>query len=183
MLMKRTLFWIAGGLLLGALIHLVVILTLPGAATRDVWHRLEDVAPIETMTVLDPITPGQANPFGLDPELIYGVCRLELGDGPGIVNGELPLAFWSVAVFDRAGHVIYSTTNRSGSGAILDMGLFNPAQTRLLAEQRFEIEEGLLIVEAGGNEVAVVVRLAPPYPAMRARYREALSNLSCQTIQ
>ena len=56
MLMKRTLFWIAGGLLLGALIHLVVILTLPGAATRDVWHRLEDVAPIETMTVLDPIT-------------------------------------------------------------------------------------------------------------------------------
>jgi hypothetical protein len=29
----------------------------------------------------------------------------------------------------------------------------------------------------------VVVRLAPPHPAMRERYRDALANLSCDTIQ
>jgi uncharacterized membrane protein len=181
--MSRLLFWIFGGLVLGGLIHLVVILTLPGAATRDIWHRFEAAAPLETLVVFDDIAPGEANPLGLDPELLYAVCRLELGDGPGIVNGQLPLAFWSVSVFNRQGNVIYSTTNRSGSGALLDMGLFNPAQTRLLAEQRFEIDEGLLIVEAGGNDATVVVRLAPPHPAMRERYRDALANLSCDTIQ
>lgn len=181
--MSRLLFWILGGVVLGGLIHLVVILTLPDAAVRDVWHRLEAVAPLETFVVFDDLAPGEANPMGLDPELLYGVCRLELGDGPGIVNGDLPLAFWSVAVFNANGHVIYSTTNRSGSGDLLDMGLFNPAQTRLLAEQRFEIDEGLLIVEAQGNDVAVVVRLAPPHRAMRERYRDALSQLSCSTIR
>lgn len=181
--MSRLLFWIVGGAVLGGLIHLVVILTLPGAATRDIWTRLETAAPLETLVVLDDIAPGQPNPLGLDPELLYGVCRLELGDGPGIVNGQLPLAFWSVSVFNRDGHVVYATTNRSGSGQLLDMGIFNPAQTRLLAEQRFEIDEGLLIVEAGGNDVAVVVRLAPPHRAMRDRYREALAALSCGTIR
>ena len=181
--MSRLLFWIVGGVVLGGLIHLVVILTLPGAATRNIWNRFEDIAPLETLVVLDDIAPGEPNPLGLDPELLYGVCRLELGDGPGVVNGQLPLAFWSVAVFNAKGHVIYATTNRSGSGQLLDMGIFNPAQTRLLAEQRFEIDEGLLIVEAGGNQVAVVVRLAPPHRAMRESYREALSGLSCATIR
>lgn len=180
--MIRTLVWLVGGLVLGALIHIVVILTLPGSATRDVWHRLDALAPLETTIVLDDLAPGEANPMGLDPELLYAVCRLQLDDGPGIVNGSLPLTFWSVAVFNPQGHVIYATTNRSGSGALLDMGVFNPAQTRLLAEQRFEIEDGLLIVEAGGNEVAVVVRLAPPHPDMRDRYRTALEALSCETI-
>lgn len=179
----KTLFWIAGGLTLGILIHLAVILTLPDAASRDLWHRLEAMTPIESAIVLDDLTPAADNPLGLDPELLYGVCRLDIGDGPGIVNAPLPPTFWSVAVINRQGHVVYSTTNRSGSGTYLDMGLFNPAQTRLLAEQRFEIHDGLLIVEADSNELAVVVRLAPPYPAMRDRYRGLLENLTCETIR
>lgn len=181
--MTRLLFWIAGGLLLGGLIHLIVILNLPGAATHDIWNRFEEIAPLETLVVLGDVESGEPNPLGLDPELLYGVCRLDLGDGPGVVNGQLPLAFWSVAVFNRDGHVIYSTTNRAGSGQLLDMGIFNPAQTRLLSEQRFEIDEGLLIVEADGNDVAVVVRLAPPHQAMRERYREALAALNCGIIR
>lgn len=181
--MNKTLFWIFGGLILGGLIHLVTILTLPNSATRDTWHRLEAIAPLETTVVLDDIAPGSPNPLGLDPELLYAVCRLELGDGPGIINGNLPLAFWSVAVFNPRGHVIYATTNRSGSGTFIDMGIFNPSQTRLLAEQRFEIEDGLLIVEAGGNDIAAVIRLAPPHPTMRDRYRAMLAAINCETIR
>lgn len=181
--MRRLVVWCLAGVMLGLLIHLVAILTLPGQATRDVWHRLEGVNAVEQMVVLDEIAPGTPNPLGLDPELIYGVCQLSLRDGPGVVSGTLPLAFWSVAVFGRNGHVIYSTTNRSGSGQTLDMGIFNPAQTRLLAERRFEIEEGLLIVESPGDDVMVVVRLAPAHHAMRGRYAQSLAGLDCETIR
>lgn len=181
--MSRWLFWAVGGLVLGGLIHLMVIITLPDAATRGVWDRLSTIAPPETLVVVDDIGPNAPNPLGLDPELLYGVCRLELNDGPGIVSGALPLAFWSVAVFNPSGHVIYSTTNRSGSGELLDMGLFNPSQTRLLAEQRFEINEGLLIVETGGDDAIAVIRLAPPHPSMRERYRDILASLACRTLR
>jgi uncharacterized membrane protein len=181
--MKRLLIWLFAGAMLGGLIHLIVILTLPGMATRDLWNRLAVLEAVETFKVLEDIPPGAPNPLGLDPELVYGICQLDLRDGPGIVNGPLPLAFWSVGVFNRQGHVIYATTNRSGSGQAIDMGIFNPAQTRLLAEQRFEIADGLLIVEAPGNNVMVVMRLAPPHRAMRERYAEALANLECATIR
>lgn len=181
--MKRFLLWVLAGAMLGGLIHLVVILTLPGMATRDLWHRLAALEAVETFKVLEDIAPGAPNPLGLDPELVYGLCQLDLRDGPGIVNGQLPLAFWSVAVFNRQGHVIYATTNRSGSGEAIDMGIFNPVQTRLLAEQRFEIADGLLLVEAPGNDVMVVLRLAPPHKVMRDRYAEALAGLECTTIR
>ncbi|WP_196259268.1 DUF1254 domain-containing protein [Pelagibacterium limicola] len=181
--MKRLLLWLLAGVMLGLAIHLIVILTLPGAATRDLWSRLALLDAVETFKVLDDIPPGAPNPLALDPELVYGICQLDLQDGPGIVNGALPLAYWSVAVFNRQGHVIYATTNRSGSGETIDMGIFNPVQTRLLAEQRFEIADGLLLVESPGNDVIVVLRLAPPHRAMRERYADALGALECATIR
>lgn len=181
--MNRFLLSLLAAIILGGLIHLIVILTLPNMATRDIWNRLAAYDAMETMVVLEAVEAGAPNPLGLDPELVYGVCQLALRDGPGVVSGQLPLAFWSVAVFNRAGHVIYATTNRSGSGQALEMGIFNPAQTRLLAEQRFEIEEGLLIVESAGNDVFVVVRLAPPHDAMRERYANALRNLQCASVR
>ncbi|MCD7059435.1 DUF1254 domain-containing protein [Pelagibacterium xiamenense] len=183
--MTRLFVWIFGGLLLGGLIHLVVILALPHLATRDLWSQVAALGTLENMTPIAAPAPGEPNPLGLDPALLYGVCQIDLDAGPGVVNGTLPLSFWSLAVFDRQGQIVYSTTSRSGSGVgrTLDMGIFNPAQMRLLAEQRFEIEEGLLIVEAPSDDVMVVIRLAPAHDAMRARYRDMLDQLRCLTIR
>ena len=63
-----------------------------------------------------------------------------------------------------------------------DLGLFNPVQTRLLAEQKIDIEQGLLIVESAADNVFVVVRLAPEQPVMRERYEAALTGLACGNI-
>jgi uncharacterized membrane protein len=128
------------------------------------------------------VAAGQPNPLQLDPELAYAVCRLDLRQGPGTVAGRLPQVFWSVAVYGRNGTVVYSTTNRDSTTTLLDLGLFNPAQTRLLAEQKLDVAEGLLIVEAQEDDLMVVVRLAPPHPAMRARYEQALSALKCGNL-
>src|SRR5690606_13046100 len=117
----------------------------------------------------------EPNPLRLDPELTYAVCEIDLRKGPGLLRGTLPLAFWSVAVYAPSGAIIYSTTNRDGIGTTLELGIFNPAQTRLLAEQKLDVAEGLLIVEANVDDILAVVRLAPAHQAMRERYEAALS--------
>lgn len=180
--MIRTLLYLLAGLLLGGIIHLVVILTLPLQATRDVWSKISALNAVNRIEILPDVAQGQPNPLGLDPELTYAVCQVNLSPGPAVVSGIMPDAFWSLAVFNRAGIVVYSTTNRDGIGQTLDLGIFNPTQTRLLAEQELETPEGLLIVESRDDEVFVVVRLAPPHRAMRERYKTALSNLTCGNI-
>lgn len=178
----RLVLWILGGVVAGLIIHLLVILTLPMVSTRTVWDKLPQIAHADVMYVLDPVEPGAPNPLGLDPTIDYGVCKLDLRKGPGEIVGDLPDAFWSVAVFDPSGVVVYSTTNRSASGQSLELGVFNDAQTRLLSQQKIPVDEGLLIVQSHSDDIHVVVRLAAPYQAMRERYRTALKGLTCRNI-
>jgi uncharacterized membrane protein len=181
--MVRTGLYVLAGTLLGLAIHLVVILALPALAGNGVFARL---AAIDTAgkTQLIPVpAAGEPNPFRLDPGLSYAVCRLDLRNGPGELAGVLPVGFWSVAVYDPAGTVIYSTTNRDSIGQSLDLGVFDAAQTRLLAEQKINIAAGLLIVESKTDDVFVVVRLAPPQPVMRPRYEAQLAKLACRNIR
>lgn len=180
--MIRTVLWLLAGLVLGGIIHIAVILALPALSATAAWDRVAALGSAAGPTVLPAAKAGEPNPLRLDPELAYAVCRVDLRNGPASVSGTLPQAFWSVAVYGRNGTVVYSTTNRDGIGTQLDLGVFNPAQTRLLAEQKLDVAEGLLIVEATEDDLVVLVRLAPPHPEMRARYEKALTGLKCGTI-
>jgi uncharacterized membrane protein len=183
MLMVRSALYVVGGLLLGLVIHLVVILTLPGLASNNVASKLTAIGQLNKTVLLADVTPGAANPLRLDPNLVYAMCRLDLTSGPGELAGTLPLAFWSVAVYDKSGTVLYSTTNRDGIGQTLDLGIFDQGQTRLLAEQKIDVADGLLIVESNSDQVYVVVRLAPEQQVMRDRYKAQLARLGCHNIK
>ncbi len=177
--MTRTFMWLLAGAVLGGIIHIIVILTLPALAERTVWTRVEALNASNRMVVLSPVEAGADNPFSLDPLLIYGLCQIDLSKDPAFIGGVMPDAFWSIAIVDRAGTVLYSTTNRDGIGRTLQMGIFNAAQTRLLAQQQIEISEGLLVVEAQSDDLFAVVRLAPPFTAVRGRYASDLAKITC----
>lgn len=179
--MMRTLLWLLGGVLLGGVIHIVVILSLPALAEDTVWTRVSALDAKNRMVVLPRVEPDAPNPFGLDPALTYGICQVDLGEGPGYMSGVMPDAFWSVALFNPQGIVTYSTTNRDGIGKTLELGIFNAAQTRLLAQQQLDIEEGTLVVEAASDDLFVLIRLAPPHQAMRVRFERELSEIRCGT--
>lgn len=177
--MTRFLLWLLGGVVLGGIVHIMVILTLPVLDEDTAWTRIAALGADDRMVILPEVAAGQANPLGLDPEVVYGVCRIDLAPGPAYLRGTLPEAPWSVALFNEAGVVTYSTTNRDGIGQTLDLGIFNAAQTRLLAQQQLEVAEGVLIVESARDRLFAVVRLLPPQRAMRARLAAALADVSC----
>jgi uncharacterized membrane protein len=175
----RALLWLLSGVLLGVVIHIAVILMLPALATDTLWSRVAAPLPLDKVSVLPAVQPGSANPLGLDPLLTYAVCRINLSAGPGLISGTLPDASWSFAVLGPSGTIDYSTTNSEGVGKNLDVGIFNADQTHLLAEQKIDVADGLLIIEADHDDVLVVVRLAPPQQAMRQRYEQMLSKINC----
>jgi len=177
--MMRILLWLLGGLFLGGIIHIVVILGLPLLAEENTWSRISALEAKNRMLILPPVEAGKPNPLQLDPELVYGLCRVDLAEGPAYLSGRLPDAFWSLAIFNEAGIVTYSTTNRDGIGQTVELGIFNAAQTRLLAQQQLDIEEGLLVVEAQTDQLAILVRLSPPHEVMRPRFAERLAAIEC----
>ncbi|VAW17746.1 hypothetical protein MNBD_ALPHA12-231 [hydrothermal vent metagenome] len=175
----RIFLWLAASIFLGVIIHLVVILSMPALAPNTTWSRIARLDALEKMLVLNDIEPLKPNPLQLDPELIYAVCRLSLSNGPGVIRGELAGDFWSVGVFDASGRAVYGTTNRSANGQKLQLGIFNQAQTRLLAQQKLDISEGLLVVESKLDDIFIVLRMAPAFAQLRPRYKEQLAKISC----
>lgn len=180
--MIRFLLWCVAGVIVGFIVHLAAIIALPLVTTNQVWASVEALDAWGRVVALEHPKVGDPNPLGLDPEIAYAVCQFDLAQGPGVFAGELPSDFWSLGIFNDKAVAIYSTTNRSGVGNSLELGIFNAAQTRLLAAQQFEIEEGLLIVESNQDALFAIVRLAVPHPVMRARYEAALSELQCGHI-
>lgn len=181
--MVRTALWLLAGLLLGGIVHIIVVLTLPALAEETIWTRIQALDAQNRVVVLPPVEAGGDNPLGLDPQMVYGICQVDLSAGPATMNGLLPDAFWSVAVHDSDGRIVYSTTNRDGIGKALDLGIFNAAQTRLLAQQEIDIHEGLLIVESPADALFITLRLAPPHPAMRPRFAEELAKVACGVME
>lgn len=181
--MIRVLLWIIGGAGLGILVHLIVILTMPSVSEINIWTRISALSEIETLTILDDLDAQSSNELHLDPELIYGICKLDLSKGVGVINARLPDSFWSVSIFDAMGRAIYGTTNRSSLNQILMLGIFNEAQTKLLASQELDIADGLLIVESKSDKLFVVFHLAPPHRVMRPRYKDILSQIKCAHIE
>ena len=96
-------------------------------------------------------------------------------EGPRLLQGQLLLE----DVEDRAGTVVYSTSNSKGIGKNLDVGIFDADQTRLLAQQKIDVADGALIVGTNTDDVLVVVRLAPPQPAVRFRLEQMLAKINC----
>ncbi len=178
--MLRTLLWLSAGVILGLIIHIVVILTVPLFATQTSWDRIAALGATDGIFVLPEVAVGEPNPYGLDPKLVYAVCAFDLSRGPAAISGTLPIDFWSISIVDRRGVSFYSTTNRAGIGKGLDLAIFNKAQSQLLAEQQFEVEQGYLIVQSPADQIYVAVRLAPPHPQMWQRYAEIVrSSLRC----
>lgn len=178
--MTRPLLWVLAGVVLGGIIHIIIMLTLPLLAEETTWSRVVALNARNKVLVLPPVEVGQANPLGLDPLLVYGLCEVDLETGPAYVTGLLPDAHWSLAIFNQSGTIIYSTTNRDGIGQTLDLGIFNAAQTRLLAQQQLDVAEGVLVVESVSNKLFVIVRLVPPHAAMRPRFEQAMAAVVCE---
>ena len=113
--MKRTLFFVLGGILLGGIIHIVVVFLVPLFASQDAWARDAAVRPRRAVPCpADCPRPASEPLTSLDPRMVYAVCRFSLGDGPVRIRASLPDDFWSVAIFDRRGRNVYSLNDRVG---------------------------------------------------------------------
>jgi uncharacterized membrane protein len=166
--MKRLLFrftpFLAGAVLVGALVHLVVILLVPHVAKHHAGARLALDAAVNTLEVLQPGEQGNdglAVPFA-DPSMAMAVCRFDLSSGA--VRLRIPVSdnFLSVALLSPTGHVLLSLTDRAATRRVIDMLLVTPEQQKQLEAQDPEDEpvQEIRIRMAHTSGVALVRALA-----------------------
>lgn len=175
----RMALWLATGLVLGAIMHLSIVLAMPALSERGLWTEQVLPHPQGQFVVLDNPEPGEANPLELDPAFVTGLCRISLADGPVTFRARMPLTFWSVAVYDPTGRIAYATNGR-GAANTLAMQVMTSAQLRQSGTNPAASDDRIL-VELPAREGFLVLRAFVEYAPQAQGYRDQLSEVDCSS--
>ena len=123
--------FVVATLLLAGAVHICTILLIPVLATSDGWSRLDALAGEEQFAETVAEEPGAGVP-GLDPLFVNGACRIRLQEAPAAITTGADDRFWSLALYDPQGTIIFSLNDRTAVDGRLDMLVVNPAQNATL---------------------------------------------------
>lgn len=177
-LMVRPLFILVAGIFGAALLHIVIILSIPQYADRDSWTRIRALGAQDFFHIL----PAQkadglasANPFTR-----VAVCRFDITQEPVRVTtiGDVP--YWSLAIFDPGANEVYSMNDRTGTDAALDIVIVTPLQ---MIGFRKNLPEGLaesVLIEFPETSGYLVLRTVAPDQSWSVIAREFLNEAICQ---
>lgn len=182
--MRRILHTVLLGLIGAGIVHIVVLMLVPEFSERDAWSRLAMASDLYKMTRLDAEAGGAPVVKSVDPLFAAIACRIDLTDGMVQVKGPPGVVpFWSVSVYDRNGHNIYSFNDHSATKGMLNMVVLTPAQMIEVRKDLPEEFQGSIFVETPIDEGILVVRSFIPDESWRPTVLSFLEHSSCDLRQ
>lgn len=175
---RRLLHALLLGLLGAAIVHILLLLMLPGFARNDAWARVSGLGQNYQFVRLKQDVDG-ALLAGTDPMFEAALCRFDLLDGVVHVTVKEQVPFWSAAVFDRRGRVVYSLTDRTAAGGPPDIVLASPAQLLEMRKAMPEQFANSVFIESGLSEGMLLLRGFVPDPTWRPTVERFLNEAAC----
>ncbi len=170
------------GLVLGAIIHIVTILSVPWLARNDAAARFAELGAEGKAQHIDSIVAndGAGPVVDLDPATAVAACGYDLTEGPMRVTartGATPLA---ISILPRGGGVAYAITDRAAIRGVIDFVLLTPAQ---LADRAGREDDGEaareLRVTLPKMQGLIVARALARRPADRAEADMLVADVIC----
>ncbi|TPM19368.1 DUF1254 domain-containing protein [Mesorhizobium sp. B2-3-6] len=177
---RRLVHAILLGLVGAGIVHIVVLLLMPEFSERDAWSRLSMASDLYRMTRLDAEAGGAPVVKSVDPLFYATACRFDLEEGMVRIRAPGNVPFWSVSVYDRNGHNIYSFNDHTATGSKLDAVVLTPAQMIDMRRDLPEELQGAIFVEAPIDQGIFVIRSFVPDDSWKSIVSRFLEQSSCE---
>lgn len=164
--------WIAGALLIAAIVHVASLLLLP----RLIMLRTVMARSASANTILHPPRSGARSRTVVrpSPDLLYSICVYDLRAAEGAVRvsiHDMPDTYWSVSVFDADTNNFYALNDRQAKTGAADF---------LLAESGAPANDGRLpVVTTPTNRGIVLLRILVSDDARTAELDAARRHTRC----
>jgi uncharacterized membrane protein len=166
-----------GALMAAGAIHIGTILLVPAFAEGDGWSRLAPHAGVDKFTEVPVIAEGGV--AGLDPLFVNGACRLDLSEAPAGITVDARDRFWSVALYDPAGAILFSLNDRTAVEGKLDMIVVNAEQNAQLKRASTAEIELSVVAESPSDDLIALLRLFAPTRAAQEDARRVMARAEC----
>jgi uncharacterized membrane protein len=177
--MIRWFLWILSGVLLGGIVHLATVLTLPASATQDAYARLAPRQSFNAVVPLPAPAPGaMALPF-MDPAFVTAFCRYDLGPGPIKLAVNVGQAYTSVSFYTRRGVAYYAINDRAAGRRRIELDLMTAEQRSELPEEEDVTAADRLIVQSPSQTGIILIRALAPEPGHMPLAESVLTGAQC----
>lgn len=172
--------YIALGLALAGLIHIVAVLMLPSLAPRNAQARLAELGPANTMIGIPPASPGRQILPMMAPDIRYAFCRFDLTGGPVTLKAVAPDGHWLIGLYTPEGENFYSVVGADMKRQRIELVITSPEQT--VEEAGVDAPEGsedIIVVNAPVSEGIALIRAPLAWPSQASYAERALKATSC----
>lgn len=173
--LKRFIWLTLAGITLAAIIHILVILALPGFAEKDAASEFVNhgdngrAEPLKAEEIRD-----------ADRFAVYAVCAFDLSAGPFRVSARTGDAILSLSLHRHGGGVAYAITDRAAVRGALE---FVVLTARQLEERQANDEEGETVRELRvvfpDPSGLLVARALARRPSGRAEAQALVAGVAC----
>lgn len=176
--MFRIIFAILTGIFGAALLHLIIILSLPHFTAGDANTRVEAEGDMNRFYILGD-KPDAAGLSNGDPYVKTAVCIFDLEEAPMRFTAKGNVPFWSLAIYDSASNEVFSMNDRTSVGGVLDVLVATPIQLTGLRKALPEALEQTILVEMQRPEGYAVLRTLAPQASFNDATRRFLAEAGC----
>ncbi len=176
--MLRILFALLAGLFGAALLHLVIILSLPHFTGKDAATRVAMEGDFYKFYLLG-ATDDSAGLSNDDPYVRTAVCSFDVEENPVRLTAKGNVPFWSVALFDDASNEVFSMNDRTSVGGALDILVGTPIQLTELRKALPPELQKTILVETQRSEGYAVLRTLAPQPSFNKAANDFLAEAGC----
>jgi uncharacterized membrane protein len=176
--MLKIVFSVLTGVFGAALLHLVIILSLPHYSDRDAYVRVEDEGDENHFYMLGD-NHDDAGLSNGDPYVRTAVCAFDITDQPIRLAASGKVPFWSLAIYDKASNEVFSMSDRTSVGGMLDVLVASPIQLTSIRKALPATLAQSILVEMPRAEGYVVLRTMAPQQSFDDAARGFLSQAGC----
>jgi len=166
--------WIAGALLIAAIVHVASLLLLPRLIMLRTMSVVAGSASANTILHPPRSSARSRTVVRPSPDLLYSICVYDLRAGDGAVRvsiRDMPDTYWSVSVFDADTNNFYALNDRQAKTGAADFLLVESAAPA--NDERFPV------VTAPTSRGIVLFRILVSYDARMAEFDAARRHAHC----
>lgn len=172
--------YIALGIVLAGLIHVLAVLTLPMLAPRDAHARLAALGPANTMIQLPAPAPGRQVMPMMAPDVRYALCRYNLSEGPVRLRARIADGLGLIAFYTPLGENYYTVVGADMKHPEVDLIISTADQTiEEVGVDSPEAFDRVVVVNSPVVEGIALIRAPLVGPSRSAEAERALKSAQC----
>lgn len=178
-LFRGSLFAVLIGLIGAALLHIVIILTLPQLTGKDAYTRVLGLFEMDRFFPLD-AKPGFTGLANGDPFLQVAVCSFSISELATRLQAVGKVPFWSLAIYDSASNEVFSMNDETSVTGTLDVVIASNAQLITLRKSLPAALTNSILVEMPDTEGYAVLRAFAPVPSLLPAAKDFITQSACE---